>query len=162
MNKNHIHASNLQKTYQGKIGAASISISQAIVGNNLDCTITHTVGEMGIDNSGSIKLLWPIVSDAGTPQFSNPNKANFVKISSSNNDLETIGISKSTGFPGKLGTRPWCKGLQLIIKNTDLAHLEQIAIHFSKWKCPSVSQKFFRLKLLIDPFATNKFIEVPN
>lgn len=154
---------NFQATYSSKIGSAAFSIKKAVVaGSKLNCSLTYTVGEAGIDDSGSIKILFRIVTDAGTPQFSHPRADNFVSFTCSNKELKIIPVSAATGFPGKLHTRPWCKGMQLILKNAHSSAGEKITINFHNWHIQTFTEKKFGIKILVDPFATNNFIELPE
>ena len=46
-------------------------------------TLTYTVGKLGIDDTGAIRVCWRMVSDAGRPQMDNPSGENFVTATSS-------------------------------------------------------------------------------
>jgi hypothetical protein len=153
---------NLQKLYESKIGHASFSTKKIVAGSVVSCVLDFTVGETGIDDSGSMKILFPIVTDFGVPQFSNPDENNFVSFESSNSDVDIKPISNATGFPAKIHIRPWSKGMQLVFKNTHLQFGDSIKINFKNWKVQTFYEKIFRIKILVDPFATDQFIELPQ
>lgn len=153
---------NLQKTYESKIGHATFSTKKVTAGSVINCTLKYTVGETGIDDSGSMKILFPIVTDFGVPQFSNSKKNNFVSFDSSNQNIVVLPISNASGYPAKIHTRPWSKGMQLVFKNTHLKPGDTITVNFKNWKVQTFYEKIFRIKILVDPFATDKFIELPQ
>ncbi|MFH1192564.1 MAG: DUF3604 domain-containing protein [bacterium] len=151
-----------QKIYKNKIGAAKLNIEKAKTGEKINCRLTYRAGIYGIDNSGSIKILFRIVSDFGEFQFDNPNGDNYVKISSSNQAIKFKINSKSYGAEGKIYIRPWSRGFTIILFGDYLNAGEEIYFDFKNWRQQTFCEKTFEFKILADPFATAKYIELPK
>jgi len=73
----------LTSEYLGKVEMNNIS---HVVAGMLDSwKITYTVGKYGIDDTGSIKIVWRNPSDWGKPQFTNPSNINYTTINVNGN-----------------------------------------------------------------------------
>lgn len=153
---------NYQKNYENKIGLLSFNLKRAIAGKKVNCLLTYTIGELGIDESGSIKILWKIISDFGDVQFKDKKKDNYVEITSNKKSVKFIPYSKTTGFLGKIHERPWSNGFILGISNDYLQEGDIIKIKFKNWRTQTFCEDNFRIRILVDPFATGKYIEVPH
>lgn len=150
----------LQKYYGDLVGSVEFFTRQATAGSRINCRLTINVGKTGIDESGAIKILFRIVTDAGMWQFTEPEKDNFVQWKSTNKDVEIVSATSSTaGFQGKMHTRPWNKGCQLLIKNSFLKEGDQIIFDVLNWRTQTFCQNKFEIRVLVDPFATGKYIE---
>ncbi len=62
--------------------------------------LTYTVGKIGLDDTGAIRVCFRLISDAGKPQISDPTGANYLSASSSGQGKITL-----TSRPD--GQRPW-------------------------------------------------------
>jgi|YNPMSStandDraft_2_1061718.scaffolds.fasta_scaffold02704_2 hypothetical protein len=153
---------NIQNIYQNKIGKAKINIKKAIAGSKINCQLTYTVGELGIDESGSLKILFRIVSDCGELQFENEENDNYLKISSTNKNLKIIPYGKSTGLIGKIHERPWSKGIIVYFFGDYLKENDKIFFYFKNWRVQTFCEKKFQFKILVDPFATGRYISLPH
>jgi hypothetical protein len=152
--------SNYQKIYEKKAGTAKLSIRTAVAGQKINCRLTYKAGFYGIDDSGSLKLLFRLASDFEEFQFTNPNTDNFVKISSSNKNVKIQTESRSSGALGKIYIRPWSRGITLNISESFLKENEEVYIDFSNWKIQTFYEKTFEFKFCVDPFATGKYVEI--
>ncbi len=148
-----------QKTYEKKAGSAKISIKKAVAGSKVNCRLTYTVGPLGIDDSGSMKILFRIASDVGNPQFLDSKRDNYVKITSSNKRVEAKPLT-GAGLYGKLHERPWTKGLIVYFSNTPLEEGDDIYIDFKRWEVQTFTEDTFECKVMVDPFATAKYVEI--
>lgn len=63
-------------------------------------TLVYTVGKIGLDDTGGIRVAFRFISDAGKPQMQDPKAANYVSATCSGSG--TISLSFSAG-----GQRPW-------------------------------------------------------
>jgi hypothetical protein len=151
---------NFQKKYQKKVGTAKLNINKAVVGQKINCRLSYTAGFYGVDDSGSIKILFRLVSDFEEFQFTDSAKDNFVKISTSNKDLEIKVESKSSGALGKIYLRPWSRGFTLHLSGAFLKQGDQIFIDFKNWKMQTFCEKKFAFKIFVDPFATGRYLEI--
>lgn len=150
------------KYYQDKVGIASLNVKKAVAGSNINCLLTYKVGKLGIDDSGSFKVLFRIVSDCAEIQFNNPESENYVKFSSNNKEVIFKPSAKSTGCLFKQYVRPWSKGFTVNITNGYLKDGDVVYVEFKNWRIQTFSQKKFTFKFLVDPFATGEYIEVKN
>ncbi len=151
-----------QKHYESKAGSASINIKKAQAGESVNCLLTYTAGELGIDNSGSLKVLFRLASDAAEFQFSNKKGANYAEVSVSNKNVRVDIDSRSEGTKGKMGLRPWSRGFRVIFTGSDIKKNDKVSIKFYNWRVQTFCEYGHQFKLLIDPFATDRFIELPN
>lgn len=151
-----------QQIYKNKIGSAKMNIQKAKAGEKISCRLTYRAGVYGIDNSGSIKILFRMVSDFGEFQFDKPADDNYIKISSNNQDVKFKIVSKSTGAEGKIDIRPWTRGFMVILFGDYLSADEEIYFDFKNWRQQTFCEKTFEFKILVDPFATGKYIESPK
>ncbi|MFH1089859.1 MAG: DUF3604 domain-containing protein [Candidatus Uhrbacteria bacterium] len=151
---------NYQKKYQKNVGIAKLNIKKTVVGQKINCRLSYTAGFYGIDDSGSIKILFRIVSDFEEFQFIDPAKDNFVKISSSNENLKIKVGSKSGGALGKIYIRPWSRGFTLHFSGAFFKEGDQIFVDFKNWKMQTFCEKKFTFKIFVDPFATGRYLEI--
>lgn len=151
-----------QKTYETKIGKALLDIDKAIAGSKANCKLTYTVGELGIDDSGSIKVLLRIVTDAAGVQFDNPQEDNYVKLSSSRKDIAVSPGFVSGGLFGKVDERPWSKGFTVNFSGDYLIEGDKVFIEFKNWRMQTFYENDFEFRILVDPFATARYITLPN
>src|SRR4030043_1880453 len=151
-----------QEIYKNEIGEAIISIKKVKAGKKISCRLTYRAGIYGIDNSGSIKILFRMVSDFGEFQTDNPTEDNYIKISSNNQDVKFKIISKANGMEGKMDIRPWSRGFTIILFGDYLNTGEEIYFDFKNWRQQTFCEKTFEFKILVDPFATGKYVELPK
>ncbi|MBN1263360.1 MAG: DUF3604 domain-containing protein [Candidatus Pacebacteria bacterium] len=152
-----------QQAYQDKIGRAKLTIKEAIAGRQISCRLTYEAGELGIDDSGSLKVLFRIVSDVASLQAKNPRGKNFVQASSSNHKVKiNLSTSSHAGVYEKIGVRPWTKGLVLNFGNHYLEKGDLVHIDFKNWRMQTFCEKTFEFRVMIDPFATAKYLKLPN
>ncbi|GIK83546.1 MAG: DUF3604 domain-containing protein [Patescibacteria group bacterium] len=153
---------NLQKTYESKIGSAVLSINTAIVGTPTTFRLTYTVGELGIDESGEIKVLFRTAGDCADPQLTDSKKPNFLKITSSNTDVVFLVDSKSTGLKGKVHERPWSRGVRVTVTNQYLSQGDKVYFDFVQWRTQTFAEDKHIFKVVVDPFATGRCLELPK
>ena len=151
-----------QKAYENKIGSASLNINKAVAGSKINCRLTYKVGSLGIDDSGGLKVLFRIVSDCADPQFEDPKSDNYVAFSSTNKNVQIAVTGKSSGMLGKVHERPWSKGFVLNFSNDSLSEKDEVYLDFKNWRAQTFCEKTFEFKILVDPFATARFLELPH
>lgn len=153
---------NYQETYQHKIGSADISLQSAVVGQPTTFRITYKVGEIGIDESGGFKVLSRTASDTADPQITNPNAPNFLQITSSNDRVVFAIDTKSEGTKGKIHERPWSRGISVTISNEYLSEGDEVYIDFQNYRMQTFTDQQHMFKIMIDPFATDRFLDLPQ
>ena len=76
---------NLRPQPSQDLGRATCSLRSSVAAGSYQvCTLTYTAGFAGIDDTGSLKFVMRFASDAGTPQFNDPQAPNYVTASASN------------------------------------------------------------------------------
>lgn len=136
-------------------GHATLSLPPAVVaGSTVDFEITFTVGDFGIDDSGSLKLCWRFASDIGTPQFDNPGEPNYLQVST-NADCEL-----HPRFDPKGNTRPWGRTVSVKVQKGFLEPGDRIVFRFAKTEMQTFAERGFRFRLFVDDVATCVYNEV--
>lgn len=148
-----------QEIYKNKIGTAKVNVKKVKAGEKISCRLIYRAGIYGIDNSGSIKILFRMVSDFGKFQFNNPTGNNYIKVSSNNQDVK---FKIDSEFEGKAYIRPWSRGFTIFFSGDYLKASEEVYIEFKNWRQQTFCEKTFEFKILVDPFATGKYIELPK
>lgn len=148
---------------QKKLGTAHIHPNHPIVaGSYASFDLTYSAGYFGIDDSGSLKIVQRFPSDMATPQFDNPSADNYIS-------LEVHGEAQVRGsYHINNNTRPWRKTLLITVFNGYLENGDQIIIHYGDrsqgsqgLRMQTFCEKTFELKVLVDAFATQQFVELP-
>lgn len=153
---------NYQKAYEDKVGSANLNVKKAIAGSKINCRLTYRVGTLGIDDSGSLKVLFRIITDSGELQCEDPQANNYVALTSSNKAVKILVTAKSGGLYGKIHTRPWSRGFIVNFSGNCLASGDEIYLDFKNWRVQTFCEKAFKFKILVDPFATAKYVELPR
>ena len=136
-------------------GHATLSLPPAVeAGSTVDFEITFTVGDFGIDDSGSLKLCWRFASDIGTPQFDDPGRKNFLQVST-NADCEL-----HPRFDPKANTRPWGRTVYVKVQKGFLEPGDRILFRFANTEMQTFAERAFRFRLFVDDVATCVYNEV--
>ena len=120
---------------QDRIGSASISLNKSVLaGESINFIITYTAGFFGIDDTGSIKICTRFATDMGKPQFTAPDRPNYVSIAASN------GATLEYRFDPKANIRPWDKTLYIKIVKGFFREGDKLMINFGdpKGGCPGM------------------------
>ncbi len=145
------------------IGSAVIDPVEPLTAGDLsEFELIFTAGYFGIDDSGSLKIVWRFASDMAKPQFADPAAPNYVSIAASN------GAVLECRFDVKNNIRPWGKTIYIKIVKGYLTAGDQIRVRFGDRRggSPGIRvQTFcedtFELKVLVDAFATCDYVELP-
>ena len=125
--------------------------------------LTYTVGRLGIDDTGGIRVAFRTVTDAGEPQMSDPAAPNFITASSSGEGQLNLKFDKIGG------QRPWNETLTVYQKGGYLKEGETITITFGDTSMGSpgmLAQTFAdggrEFRIMADVQATGNFHELPD
>ncbi len=148
----------------GRMGAATIAPRGSFeAGGFQEFTLTYTAGFFGIDDTGSIKVVFRFASDMGRPQFTEPAAAGYTTVEASN------GAVLDFVWDQKRNIRPWDKTLFIRVVRGFLREGDQIIVRFGDRRggAPGIRlqtmvEPRFEFKLLIDPFATYNYCELPS
>ena len=147
-----------------RIGKVEITITDPVTaGSYQDFKLIYTAGYFGIDDTGSIKICFRRATDMGEPQFTEPAEANYAHI------WVTNGAKLQTRYDLKDNVRPWGKVLYIKIIDGFLQEGDQIIAHFGDRaqgspgiRMQTFCEETFAFKVLVDPFATYTYTEVPD
>ncbi|MEM1047914.1 MAG: DUF3604 domain-containing protein [Pseudomonadota bacterium] len=121
-------------------------------------TLVYTVGKIGLDDTGGIRVAFRFISDAGKPQMQNPKAANYVSATCSGSG--TISLSFSAG-----GQRPWNGILTAHLHGGYLSEGDTITIVFGDTRHGSpgmLMQTFmeegYEFRVMADVQATGNFL----
>ncbi|MCK5737868.1 DUF3604 domain-containing protein, partial [bacterium] len=149
---------------QNQIGSALFTPnSPVIAGEYTEFELIYSAGYFGIDDSGSLKIVWRFASDMAKPQFDNPAAPNYVSIAASN------AATLDYRFDVKNNIRPWGKTLSIKIVKGYFQKGDQLHIRFGdrRKNSPGIRMQTFcedafELKVLVDAFATCDYVELPQ
>lgn len=86
-------------------------------------TVTYTVGRLGLDDTGAIRVSFRMITDAGQPQSTNPQAPNYVS-------ARTTGEGNVSLRIGPEGPRPWKLTVTVMLNGGYLKEGEQIIVIF--------------------------------
>jgi len=147
-----------------QMGTAAIEPSGAFeAGSYQSFVLTYTAGPFGIDDSGSIKIVWRHAADMGAPQFDDPTAANYVTAEASN------GAVLDLRFDIKDNIRPWDQTLRIKVVRGFFEEGERIVVRFGDTRqggpgirIQTFCEDSFEFRVLADPIATYDFVELPE
>lgn len=148
----------------GELGEVSVSpLGPAVVGEYGTWTFRYVTGPYGVDDGGGLLFLFPLPTDRGRPQFTDPSGPNYCTAS-------TTGIATVTlRFEKKLYERPWPAGIAVDVTDGPLAPgdvVELVVGDRSAGSPGARSQSYVedasRVRVMIDPFATGRCYDVPG
>jgi len=125
-------------------------------------TLTYTVGRLGLDDSGAIRVSLRIVTDAGKPQATAPTKANYVRATTTGQGQIALRI-------GPEGPRPWTMTVTAQLHGGYLEEGDQIVLTFgdtSQGGPGMLMQTFaepgYEFKVAADVQATGNYHPLPT
>jgi hypothetical protein len=147
-----------------RAGHATVEPTGAFeAGSFHEFVLTYTAGYFGIDDTGSLKIVHRFASDMGKPQFSDPKAPNYVTAEASN------GAVLAVEYDGKRNVRPWDKTLFIRVVKGFLREDDRITVRFGDrrggspgLRVQTFCESTFEFKVLVDPWATYTFIELPR
>lgn len=144
------------------LGSAEITPKHGVIAGSFGTwVIVYTAGKYGIDDQGTIRIAWRGVSDWGQPQFSEPSKPGFTTVVTSGN--ARVKAETSTF------QRPFQNSLLIHLYDGYLKEGEKIIITLGDTargsvgiRAQSFQEKRHEIKVLVDPFGTRKYEELPE
>ena len=125
--------------------------------------LTYTVGRYGIDDTGSIRVVFRFMGDWGDLQTDNPTGYNYVTASTNTNSRLSLSYAK-TGHQ-----RPWFRSLTVILHGGYLKEGDTITIIFGDTSKGSPGMKMqtfvesgFEFKVLADVCAVGHYVPLPK
>lgn len=144
-------------------GSATLSPLDAVEVRSYETfTLTYTVGKIGLDDTGGIRVAFRLISDAGKPQMANPAAANYVTASCSGSGTITLNESAA-------GQRPWNRILTAQLNGGYLTEGEVITIVLGDtsrgspgMKMQTFMEEGFEFRVSTDVQATGNFLPLPQ
>ena len=141
-------------------GHASIEPKGAFEARSLQTfTLVYTVGRYGIDDTGSIRVVFRFMGDSGDLQTTNPTAYNFVSAHTNTNSRLSLSYAK-TGH-----TRPYFKSLTVRLHGGYLKEGDTISIIFGDpsqgspgMQMQSFCEAGFEFKVLADVCAVGQYV----
>ena len=125
-------------------------------------TLTYTAGRFGIDDSGSLRVVFRFATDQTNPQFDEPAAPGFTEVEASNNAV------LEARFDPKGNIRPWDRTLQIKVVKGFMKEGDTITVRFGVtdqgspgMRMQTFCEKRFEFRVLVDPIATYNFQPVP-
>jgi len=125
-------------------------------------TLTYTAGRFGVDDSGSLRIVFRFATDQTNPQFTDPKAPGFTTVESSNNAV------LEARFDPKGNIRPWDRTLQIKVVKGFMKLGDTITVHFGVtdqgspgMRLQTFCEKRFEFRVLVDPIATFNFQTLP-
>ena len=126
-------------------------------------TLTYTAGRFGVDDSGSIRIVFRFATDQTNPQFDDPTAPGFTEVTASNNAV------LEARFDPKGNIRPWDRTLQIKVVRGFLKEGDMIIVRFGVTDKGGVGMRLqtfcethHEFRVLVDPIATYNFQTLPE
>ena len=132
-------------------------------GTHHSFTLTYTAGRFGVDDSGSIRIVWRFATDQTNPQFDDPTAAGYTEVTASNNAV------LQARFDPKGNIRPWDRTLQIKVVKGFMKEGDTITVRFGVtdhggpgMRLQTFCENAFQFRVLVDPIATYNFQTLPE
>jgi hypothetical protein len=126
-------------------------------------TLTYTVGQFGLDDTGALKIVRRWTDDGGAPQFDAPTAMNYVTATASN------GVTLVLDDEPYGHQRPWFNSLRITVKRGHMSPGDTITIVFGDtshgspgYRLQTFCEAQYAFKLLADVCATGVFLPVSS
>ena len=123
--------------------------------------LKYTVGRFGLDDNGSIRVVFRFFGDWGGLQVDDPASPNFVTA------VTSLGTKPSLKFEKMGGSRPWMKALTVGISGGYLSEGDTITITFGDtsggspgFKMQTFVESGFEFKVLVDACAVLHWVPI--
>ena len=126
-------------------------------------TLTYTAGRYGLDDTGSIRVVFRFTADWGHLQTSDPAAPNYVSATSS------TGVPLRVSYDADGHQRPWYKALTVMVTKGYLREGERIVVTFGDrtggspgMLMQSFCEHAFTFRVLADVCATGHYVPVAD
>lgn len=153
----------MQGTPSDWLGRATITPDGPVTAGQVGTwRIDYTVGCSALDDGGRLRIAFRTVSDHAIPQFSHPDRPDYVSVF-------TSGSARLTPVFEVAGVRPWSKVITVRVSEGQLAEGDRVSIilgdtaHGSPGMRPQTyPERDFIFKVLADPFGTALYEHVAD
>jgi hypothetical protein len=124
-------------------------------------TLTYTVGRFGLDDNGSLRVVFRFFGDWGGLQMTDPEAPNYVTA------ITSLGTKPRLDFQNVGHSRPWMKSLTAGISGGYLSEGDTITLTFGDtsggspgFKMQTFVESGFEFKVLVDACAVGHFVPI--
>lgn len=136
---------------------------EVVAGRYATWTITYTVGELGLDDGGSVLVAFSQTTDMGAPQFEEPAAPNFCRVA-------TDGDARlEAAYDPRGHVRPMKDAVRVTVRDGSLAPGETVTLHLGDSSEGSLGMQVqtfpedaFAFRVLVDPHNTEEFVALPG
>ena len=147
-----------------RAGTATIEPAGDIeAGSYATFKLVYTAGFYGIDDSGSLKIVFRHAADHTRPQTEDPAAPNYVTAVASNDAILEV------RYDPKLSVRPWDRTLYIKVVQGFMKEGDTIAITFGDtgggspgMRVQTFCEDTFEFRVLADPVATYAYVALPE
>lgn len=125
--------------------------------------LIYTAGRFGIDDSGSLKVVFRFACDMAPLQFDKPAADNYVTVQASNDAV------LECRYDPKGNIRPWDKTLYVKVVSGFLKEGDTIVVRLGDrgrgsrgLRLQTFREKTFEFRVLVDAMATYNYVELPR
>lgn len=145
-----------------EVGSVRVDAPEQIVAGSMECIkLIYTAGKFGIDDQGSIRLLFRFASDSGRPQWERPNAPNYVTAEASN------GAKLALEYHPRGAIRPWFKAFRVNVMKHFLKEGDQITVTLGDrrqgsagYRIQTLCEPTFEIRVQADPWGTVLYRDV--
>lgn len=147
-----------------RLGHASLTPTGRFeAGSFASFTLVYTAGVYGIDDSGSIRIVFRFATDQSALQFDDPKGVGFTTVEASNN------AKLDCRYEYKGNVRPWDRCLTIRVLHGFMKEGDTITVRFGDTRQGSpglrlqtFAEKTFEFRVLADPIATCNYQALPE
>jgi hypothetical protein len=132
-------------------------------GSHTSFTLVYTAGTYGMDDSGSLRVVFRFATDQSRPQFDDPAGPGYTTIEASNDAVLQY------RYDPKGNTRPWDRCLYVKVVKGFLQEGDTITIRFGDTsggspglRVQTFCEDSFEFRVLVDPIATFNYQALPE
>lgn len=149
----------LTKEFLGSVQMTPIDhVTAGMIGS---WTIVYTVGKYGIDDTGSVKIVWRNPSDWGMPQFSNPAALGYTTVQVNGNAKVSMEL--------EMFERPFNNSLLLRVYDGFLQEGDTITVIMGDQSqgAPGIRAQTFceeehEFRVYVDPYGSRRYRRLPE
>lgn len=150
------------ETIDHEYGIATLEPTiEAVAGTYRTWHLTYTVGNLEIDDGGTLKVAANMTSDWGEPQFERPTEENYATVTTSGNATVTA------CFDEQGHVRPWKHIIRIDVADGALDAGDTVTLTLGDTSHESLGHQVqtfpeteFKLVVFVDPFGTGEFVQL--
>lgn len=134
-----------------------------VAGSRVSFVLVYTAGKYGIDDSGSLRIVFRFATDQTRPQFHDPGGVGYTTVSASNEAV------LECRYDPKGNIRPWDRCLYVKVVRGFLREGDTITIRYGDRSAGSPGVRIqtfcedtFEFRVLVDPIATCNYQALPE